>query len=58
MGIMRPNAHDNFNGEHRRWAVACELIRRGGHKKGKLIGADEAKRMAHHIGKQNQRGGG
>ena len=33
----RPNAHGDFDAKNFHWAIACELMRRGGRKRGKQV---------------------
>ena len=54
-GAKCPNTHENFTGKNLHWAPMCELIRRGCHKKGKLVEASEINGRVQQRREQNQR---
>lgn len=52
------NAHGNFHGKNPHWAHTCELLRRGGHKRGKMVETGEINGRIQQLREQNQRGHG
>lgn len=54
-GAKCPNAHGNFDEKNLPCALTCELMRRGGHKRGKVADVVEIDGRSQQLREQNRR---